>query len=320
MHESAPELKIFSYLEEGEMANTDDRDYAKLAATGVLSLLMAPCAFGQDSIKEISQKSADPTGEYAMVFTQFGLTFNDGDLNTGDDEKIAGNIAFQPIIPIPLYGKGDDEWRIVSRPTIVLLTEFPIPEGEEPNNFDRETGLSDLNLPLPIGPPKSVTGRWLLALGPGFSLPTATQDEYGRQQWSAGVTAVIGYMAENWMAGIYPQYYWGIADQGRDDDVRDASFGNMFYWFWYNLTDSWQIGFSPTINYDRQAESGNRWNVPVGLGVSKVTSIGQMPIRIEIGAEYSVVNEDDFGQEMLFKLNLIPVVPRPIKRAIFGGD
>jgi hypothetical protein len=300
------------------MDTTDNRSYVKLAAAGVLSLLMTQTAFGQDSAKELSQKTADPTGEYAMVFTQFGLTFNDGDANTGDDAKVAGNIVFQPIIPIPLYGTGDNEWRIVSRPTIALQIEDPIPQGGI-NNFDRKTDLSDLNIPLPVAPPKSMTGRWIMALGPDFSIPTATQDEFGRQQWSAGVTGVIGYKGENWMAGAYPQYYWGVADQGRDDDVKDASFGNMFYWFWYNITDSFQVGFSPTIQYDHQADSGNRWNVPVGLGFSKIIKMGQTPIRIEIGAEYSVVHEDDFGTEMLFKVNFIPVIPRPIQKALFGG-
>jgi hypothetical protein len=289
--------------------------YLKLAAAGVLSLLMVSYAFG-DGSKELSQKTADPTGDLALVFTQFALTFNDGDLNTGDP-KVAGRTVFQPIIPIPLYGIGDDEWRIVSRPTISLEQEFPIPQGGD--NFDRETGLSDLNIPLPVALPRSITGKWLLALGPDFSLPTATEDEYGKQQWSAGVTGIFGYMAENWMAGVYPQYYWGVADQGRDDDVKDANFGNMFYWFWYNLTDSWQVGFSPTIEYDHQADSGNKWTVPVGMGVAKIAKFGETPIRIEIGAEYSAVSQDDFGQRMLFKINLIPVIPRPIKSPIFGG-
>ncbi len=299
------------------MANMDGVVYLRLAVAGVLSLLMVSNASGQDDAKALSQKTADPTSDIALVFTQFGLTFNDGDANTGDP-KIAGNIVFQPIIPIPLYGTGDNEWRIVSRPTIALRVEDPIHQGEI-NNFDRDTGLSDLNIPLPVAPPKSMTGRWIMALGPDFSIPTATQDEFGRQQWSAGVTGVFGYMADNWMAGAYPQYYWGIADQGRDDDVQDASFGNMFYWFWYNVSDSLQVGFSPTINYDHQAKSGNKWNVPVGLGIAKIAKMGETTIRIEIGAEYSAVSQDDFGQRMLFKVNLIPIIPRPINNPLFGG-
>ncbi len=303
------------------MANADKRNYVKLAAAGILSLLMAPSAAsadsGQDNMKELSQKTADPTSDIALVFTQSALTFNDGDLNR-EDAKLAGNIVFQPIVPIPLYGTGDNEWRIVSRPTINLFAEQPIPRKLD--SFRRETGLSDLLLPLPVAIPKRITGRWLMALGPDFSFPTATDDAFGKQQWTAGVTGVLGYIADNWMTGIYPQYYWGFADQGRDDDTRQASFGNMFYWFWYNVTDTVQVGLSPTINYNNKAESGNEWNVPVGLGVAKMAKIGGRPWRLEIAAEYSVVNEDDFGEEARLKINFIPVVPRPIKRPLFGGE
>jgi hypothetical protein len=43
-------------------------------------------------------------------------------------------------------------------------------------------------------------------------------------------------------------------------------------------------------------------------------------IWIEFEVEYSVVKEDDYGEEARFKVNLIPVVGRPIKKSIFGGN
>ena len=42
-------------------------------------------------------------------------------------------------------------------------------------------------------------------------------------------------------------------------------------------------------------------------------------MRLEFGVEYSVVNQDDYGEVARIKFNIIPVVPRPIKRALFGG-
>ncbi len=271
----------------------------------------------QPSIKELSQKTTNPTSEIARLFTQFAVTLNDGNHNRGE-EKAAGVTVFQPVIPIPVYGTGNNEWRIVSRPTIRFSVAQPIPEREI-NDFSRKTGLSDLLIPLPLSPPRRVTGNWLLALGPDFSIPTATHKAFGRQQWTAGVAGVLGYKAENWIAGMYPQFYWGFADQGRDDDVKVARFGNMFYWWWHNLSDSLQVGFSPTIQYDDQAESGNRWNVPVGLGLAKMLKVGNTMMRIEVAAEYSVVNQDDFGERTRFKINVVPIVPRPIKKPLFGG-
>ena len=291
---------------EGESLSGSEADSAQPASDDA----------GQVSAKELSQQSANPVGKLAFVFTQFAATFNDGDLNTGDSH-IAGNITFQPIIPIPLYGSGDDEWRIVTRPTINLFTEQPVPEGEV-NNFDRKTELSDLLVPLPVAIPNRIAGKWLLALGPGFSVPTNTDDAFGRDQWAAGASGVFGYIADNWMAGIYPQTYFRIADQGRDDDERSARFGNMFYWFWYNITDDWQIGTNPTIQWDDKAGSGNKWNVPVGFSAAKMTKFGNLPVRIEFGVEYSAVNEDDYGEVARIKFNFIPLVSRPIKKSIFG--
>jgi hypothetical protein len=271
---------------------------------------------GQISAKELSQQSANPVGKFAFIFTQFAATFNDGDLNTGDSH-IAGNITFQPIIPIPLYGSDDDEWRIVTRPTINLYIEQPVPEGEV-DNFDRKTELSDLLVPLPVAFPNNMVGNWLLAIGPGFSIPTATDDAFGRDQWAAGVSGVLGYIADKWMAGIYPQTYFRIADQGRDDDERSARFGNMFYWYWYNITDDWQIGTNPTIQWDDKAGSGDKWNIPVGFSAAKMTKIGNMPLWLEFGVEYSAVRQDDYGEVARIKFNFIPLVSRPIKKAIFG--
>jgi hypothetical protein len=93
----------------------------------------------------------------------------------------------------------------------------------------------------------------------------------------------------------------------------------MLYWFIWNLPDAWQIGMNPTITYDNNAASGNQWNVPVGLFVSKTAKVGKIPVKFQLGVEYSVVSQDTFGQEAQIKLNIIPVIPSLIKHPIFGG-
>ena len=49
-----------------------------------------------------------------------------------------------------------------------------------------------------------------------------------------------------------------------------------------------------------------------------MTKIGNMPLRIEFGVEYSVVSQDDYREVARFKFNFIPLVSRPIKSSIFG--
>jgi hypothetical protein len=43
-----------------------------------------------------------------------------------------------------------------------------------------------------------------------------------------------------------------------------------------------------------------------------------MPMRIGIGMNYSVVAPDDYGQRWMIKFFIVPVIPKPIKRPLFG--
>ena len=160
-----------------------------------------------------------------------------------------------------------------------------------------------------------------MALGPSFGFPTATDEAFGFEQYTAGVSGVFGYIADKWMLGTYHQTYFRIADaKGRDSKDRAAQYGNMFYWFFYNITDDWQVGTNPTIQWNHKAGTGNKWNVPIGLAISKITKWGNTPVRLEFGVDYSVIHEDDFGEVARIKFNVIPVVGRPIKKSLFGGN
>jgi hypothetical protein len=195
-----------------------------------------------------------------------------------------------------------------------VLFSQPVPKGFD--DFTHLGGLGDTQLPIMVSPP---AGHWLLGLGPTFLLPTATQTEFGQQQWGVGPAFVLGYQTKDWVGGIFPQYTWGIGGWN-GKNTPDASYLSMLYFFVYNLPNAWQIGFNPTISYDDKAPSDNKWNVPVGLIVAKTTKIGKMPVKFQLGIEYSVVSQDAFGQRAQVKLNIIPVIPSLVKKAIFGGS
>ena len=93
----------------------------------------------------------------------------------------------------------------------------------------------------------------------------------------------------------------------------------LLYFFFYNLPNAYQIGFNPTVTYDQKATPGNQWNVPIGLVGTKTTAIGGRPWKFQLGIEYSVLSQDDFGQRAQFKLNVIPVIAPLIGKALFGG-
>jgi len=290
-----------------QAAHSQDPDTAKITDS-------QPASEG-GSLAEVGAKLSNPVSDVWALFTQFGLTWSDGDFNGGDPE-IGGNMIFQPIMPIPLYGEGSESWKLITRPTVPVLFGNSVPR-KIPNRFDNQTGIGDITLPLLVNPP---TGNWLLGLGPNILIPSSSSDAFGRQQWGIGPTGILGYKTKDWVAGVFPQYYFGIGSRGDQGSKPDASFMNLLYFGFYNLPDAWQIGFNPTITYDNKASSGNRWNVPIGLVVAKTTKIASMPVKFQFGLEYSVVSQDDFGTRFQVKLNIIPVIDSLIKKPIFGGN
>ena len=77
---------------------------------------------------------------------------------------------------------------------------------------------------------------------------------------------------------------------------------------------------NPVIIYDHKATKGNKWNVPVGLLVTKTTAVGKRPVKFQFGFEYSVVSQNDFGKRFLMKFSVIPVIQALVKNPIFGGN
>jgi hypothetical protein len=249
------------------------------------------------------------------LFTEFDIFFSDGNVNRGHP-KAGGRMIFEPIMPVPLYGTGENEWKLITRPIIPVIFSQPVPTGFD--EFDRRGGLGDIQLPMLVSPP---AGNWILGLGPCWLFPSATDDAFGRRQWGVGPSAIFGYKTKALTAVVFPQYFFGIGSTGgRSDSTPDASYLNMLYALIFNLPDAWQVGFNPTITYDHRASSGNRWNVPVGFFVAKTVRIGRVPVKLQLGFDYSVVSQDDFGQELQIKLNVIPVIPALVRNPIFGGE
>ena len=268
---------------------------------------------GQANLAEIGHKLTNPVSDVWALFTEFDLTFSDGDVNRGDS-KVGGRMLIQPVMPIPLYGRGENEWKLITRPTIPVIFSQPVPKAFD--SFDDLGGLGDITLPMLLVPP---SGHWILGLGPTWLFPTATENAFGRQQWGVGPAGVVGYQTKEWIGFVFPQYFFGIGGwNGRN--TPDASYLSMLYGFFYNLPDGWQVGTNPTISYDSRAPSSNKWNVPVGLTVSKMTKVGNVPVKFQLGLEYSVVSQDAFGQVAQIKLNVIPVIKSLIKNPIFGGE
>jgi hypothetical protein len=268
---------------------------------------------------KVGAKLADPTADiWALQFNISAPSFYDGNINEGNDE-IGGSVVFQPVMPIPLYGKGENKWKMITRPVVPIILNQPKPTG--PDRFKQRGGLGDIQLPFLLNPSEKILGNWIFAAGPVFEFPTGTTKFLSSQQFSVGPAVALGYKTPKMTAVLFPNYFFGYADRGdRDNNTDSVSKLSMLYALIFNLPDAWQIGTNPSISYNAQAGRGDKWTVPIGIFGARTIKIGNTPMNIRAGIEYSVVRPDSFGQVAQIKFQITPVIPGLISKSIFGGN
>ncbi len=106
------------------------------------------------------------------------------------------------------------------------------------------------------------------------------------------------------------QQWWSYAG---DDDRADINHTDIQYIIRYSLPDAWSIGMGPTISIDWEADSEDRWTVPVGLGVTKTVRMGNTPIKFRAEVHYAVIRPETFGNEWTFMFRIAPVISNPFK-------
>lgn len=229
-----------------------------------------------DSMGDIGKKLANPLADlWALNFNSFVPAFYDGDINNKSSELGATTI-FQPVLPVPLYGEGEDEFRVIMRPVVPLIWSTPVPTGVD--EFDHKSGIDDIQWSFVFAVPAFIAGNWILGAGPVFEFPTATDDALGADQYSMGPAVAVGHKTEKMTSFLFLNYFWKVGESDKDGDTPDTNKGTLVYSIQRELGDGWQVGTNPTISYNDNVSSGNKWNVPVGVFVGKTTTIGKLPI------------------------------------------
>jgi hypothetical protein len=267
----------------------------------------------QQSLNTIGRKLNDPTSDIWALQIEFDTNITRGRLS-GNDYKYGGQMLIQPVMPF----EWSEHWKLLTRPVvpIVFSTDVPSPAFGGGIDFDSKGGIGDIELPLFWSPKPtsrlSLGKKFAWALGPTWSFPTASSDSLGSGKWEVGPVFLALYKDHNVTAGTLAEYWWSFAGDGDRDDTSHAS---IIYFFYYNI-GQWQIGTNPTISFNDKASSGNKWNVPIGLTVGKTIRIGKLPMKIQIGLDYSVIHQRDFGEQWKVKLQITPVIPSLVKKPL----
>jgi len=267
------------------------------------------------SAQELARQLNNPVSDVWSLTFQYNHSLLKGFPADGTEDQDVLN--FQPALPLHMTEK----WNLILRPVVPFIFNHPVLSPQiDPNtneiyaDFNDESGLGDIALVTLISPAK-LDSRFLWGIGPTFTFPTASKDELGQEKWQAGPAAVGLWMGKEWILGVFPQHWWSFAG---NDDRKSTNFTNIQYFIWRMLPGEWQIGMSPNITMNWEAEKNdNRFTVPVGLGVGKLVKLGKLPVKIQLQGQYSVIHPDDYGQRWNFQLQVTPVIPNLIKDVLF---
>jgi hypothetical protein len=199
--------------------------------------------------------------------------------------------------PIYWVDRGYAEWRI--------RQQDPTAKGE--GFWDDTHGHTDaMSFDLVYGGVRD--SGLILSYGIAGILPTTSDTSNGRQQLILGPEVNIGKMTDRVVYGALISHIIDVAEK-RDKGTPDTTQTTIQAYFSYGLGNGWQVISNPTITYDWEGDSGNKLNLPLGVGIAKTTRIGTMPLRMAAEVQNYVVTTDRFGSEWLFKFTITPVIP-----------
>lgn len=264
------------------MRGTGRRAMSRVGLTMLLGLMLA-CAsrpgWAEDDT-DLAKKTQNPVADLISVPFQNNVNFGVG---PHDDVQYILNI--QPVIPFKL----SEDWNLISRTIVPLIYQPELAPG-----VGEVFGLGDIQQSLFFSPAKP--GKVIWGVGPIFQFPTATDDSLGQGKWGAGPTAVALTVHGPWVLGALINNVWSFAG---DSDRRDVNQMLVQPFVNYNLPDAWYVVTAPIITADWEAESDQRWTVPIGAGVGKIVRLGKLPVNAQASAYYNVVRPDNAAEWQL---------------------
>jgi len=237
---------------------------------------------------DLKQAMQNPIASlYVLPFqnnTQFGI---------GPEKRTQNVTNIQPVIPV---GIGKNVNLIVR--TIIPLTNQPIADNES------KFGLGDVALSLFFTPKKP--GKLIWGVGPAIGLPTATDPVLGTGKWSAGPAIIALIQPNGWTFGFTVQNTWSFAGKSERQDVN-AFYSQVFVV--KNLKNGWYVNSAPIITANWQAESGQQWLLPLGVGAGKLFRVGKLPINAQVGY-YNYVVAPDNGPDWQLRAQINLLFPK----------
>ena len=220
--------------------------------------------------------------------------------NVGEEERTQNVMLFKPVIPIDIT----ENWELVVRGIV------PFIDQPDSGPVDGKTGVGDIQLQTYFVPKqtKSLGGDnfWTWGVGPVLQFDSASDDILGTGRNAAGIGGVFFAKVNNWTVGALLNNVWDVDSSNTRDDVNLTTFQPFAN---YNLDNGWYVKSGPVITYNHEADSGNKWTVPVGAGFGRVFNWGKQPVNLSVAA-YGLADKPDGGANTQLQATLVFLFPK----------
>ena len=261
------------------------------------------------STQEQAKQVANPLADiWYLVFQQNN---NWVEMPFGRDSRVQSNLLFQPLIPIRLT----EDWSWISRPVVTTFNSVPWVDpltGQD----KRTTGFGDTVLAMALAPTKNLVGPWIIALGPTFIFPTASDSKtLGQKEWQMGPVAAFGYQGKDYITYVLVQQWFSIGGWGKTTNQMATYYAYIHVW-----ESGWTLGTQSQFTVDWKAPRSDRVTFPIGLQVGKMVKLGPLPVKIDVQGFYYPISPQVFGPNWGVQLQITPIIPNLIKGQLFGSS
>ena len=129
-------------------------------------------------------------------------------------------------------------------------------------------------------------------------MPTHTTERVAGPEWGGGVAGVVFGFAGEVAYGALLSHHWG------QNDFNLTTVQPIVY---YNISalPGAYVGYNNSVTYDWSADSGNQWQVPVGLTIGRTVPLGGQghALDLSIGG-YGLAERPEGGADWQLKFGI----------------
>ena len=253
------------------------------------------------SADQLSKELSNPNSPLASLTIKQTYTSFKGSL-PGASNQSSNLTLFQPSFPFPLTEDGTTNLFI--RPAFPYFWQQPVYDAQN-NRFRNVSGFGDIGFDVAVG--RSYDSGLVLVGGAQGTLPTGSSG-LTADQWRLGPEFLVAKISKTHYWALFPSHQWDISGGDGSYSTSQLEIFGGFY-----LPNAWTIYTDSKWSYDWVSSQAT---IPLNLSVSKVTKLGNVPLKISLGVDYFVEQNELFGQDWAITLNITPIVPNFIYNAI----